>query len=226
MDSAIEVHREGWFANLLRVALWPRTTMRRILDQAPRPSVVPLVLLAVLAFSLKDVDSAMFRALRETPLLFFAVAGALLLAAGLMLGLFYLFAWIATVVARQLEGSGDAAATRVALAWGFAPVIWSLVYRIPLLVFTIFTGLNVRDPALRLSEEGFTFAPGRLTQGCGMTLFMATIELLLFLWWGYVASRTMAEAHRFSAWRGLGTICITMAAPIVIAIAAALTSLT
>jgi len=61
-----------------------------------------------------------------------------------------------------------------------------------------------------------------MSGGCLTALLFGSLELSVAVWCLIVASRTIAEAHRFSAWRGLGTLVIVGITPIVIVIAAAL----
>jgi hypothetical protein len=58
--------------------------------------------------------------------------------------------------------------------------------------------------------------------GCTLAVMVLALELAINLWMVYVASCTLAEAHRFTSARGLATLLIAAALPLVITAAAAL----
>lgn len=197
------------------IMLRPRTTMREILD-APQRRILPLLLLATLSAFVGNANDNARGALAKTPRVWLIVAAALIIAAIVMIGLFYLFAWIAQQAGRFLEGRGTYADVRTALAWGLAPVIWALLYRIPAAVL----GLAQGPGRMKSGPEGFRFDPGQLSGGCALTLAIGLLELATFVWYVVVSSRVLGEAHRFSSLRGFGTLVIVGITPLVITIAA------
>lgn len=203
-----------FLGRLARIVIRPRTTMREILDTPPDRMVVPLVLLGILSGLLRDFNSRSFPGVDAKTWLIIcaAIAGAI----AVFLLLFYAFAWIAYFIALWLEGTGDPAATRSALAWGTAPVIWALLYRLPVAFLA-----PLANPA-RAGVHGrnIHLTAGMFGEGCFAALVFAIVELAVLLWYLAVASQTLAEAHRFSAWRGLGTLAILAVTPIVVMIAA------
>ena len=96
----------------------------------------------------------------------------------------------------MLGGSGPVADVRAALAWAMVPVIWSVIYRIPLAILQrriqIQPKPNVHDVLLRFVEHG----------GCSFLVILLALEFLFFLWCIFVASCTVAEAQRFSIQKG------------------------
>jgi len=146
------------------------------------------------------------------------VAFVLVAVAIVMLLLFYLCSWIAYMAGKFLDGVGDPRAVRSAMAWGLAPLIWAVLYRVPAAIYgppKDFANFNVRQDTFRLQ-------PGITSSSCLIALLLGTLELAMLVWYFVVASRTLAEAHRFNAWRGFGTLMIVAATPIIIAIAAVL----
>ena len=206
-----------FFRRLARVVIWPRTTMREILDGSRDRAIVPLLLLATLAAFSGDANNNVRKGLAATPYAWLIVICALIVSALVMFLAFYLFSWMAYVAGRFLEGQGSQAAVRSALAWGLAPLIWAILYRIPAALFV------PRDTdMIQAGNAAFRINPGLMGGGCVLALIFGLLELTTFVAYVVVTSRTLAEAHRYSAWKGLGTLVIVGIAPIVIIIAAVL----
>lgn len=130
-----------------------------------------------------------------------------------LVGVFYLFAAIAYFAGKFLGGTGSARDVRAGLAWGLAPVICAIVYRLPLTLW------QPRSMLFDLGDSGFRFRnapPG----GCAIVILAIAAELFVIGWTIFVATHTVAEAHRFAWTRGLGTIAIAAVVPIIIMIAA------
>lgn len=212
-----------WLTNLARVSVRPRTTMRAMLDQGSGGQAIPLVVLAVLSGFFSDFNARAFAgSMRMQPALLALIVVCVL--AGLVaIGVagMWLLSWGATLVGRFLEGTGERKDVRQALAWGLAPIVWALLYRLPLSLF----GVTGRTD-LRVDQSGFHFDPGALSQGCGVAFLVVLLEVGLTAWYLTIASRTLAEAHRFSSWRGLGTLLLCFAAPLVAVLAAIMTAVT
>jgi hypothetical protein len=111
-----------------------------------------------------------------------------------------------------LGGTGDIRGVRAAVAWGLAPVVWALLYRIP----AAFWVARAQATSVRMRGGTIAFDPGRMADGCGLALVFALVELAVFIWCAVVMSNTVAEAHRFSAWHGLGTLVISAIVPFVV----------
>jgi hypothetical protein len=206
-----------FFRRLARIVIWPRITMREILDGGDR-TIVPLVLLACVSSLIGDakgnIAAAMSGAGLKTWLIVTGTVVAVIIVGVL---LFYLFAWMAYFAGRFLEGAGDAIAVRSAMAWGLAPLVWGLVYRIPRMWFA-----HGRMSYMQAGSDAWRIQTSELGGGCVMTALFGLLQLGFTAWWLVVASRTLAEAHRFSAWRGFGTLAILGVTPIIIVLAAVL----
>jgi Yip1-like protein len=202
-----------WFRDLVTVAFLPRQTMRRVLDRGGAP-VLPLVIVAVLSmlvadFSVADLRRAM--AMRDEKTIGMVTA-VVICAALLEVALFYAFSWLAFYTGRFLEGQATTAQVRVAMAWGLMPMIWALLYRIPFALLR---------PATQLPSPGIhVFVPSGSQISVAITMTVA--KWMILAWYIFVTSQTLAEAQRFSGWRGLATMAILAAIPLVIVAAAVL----
>lgn len=203
--------------NLLPILFRPRETMKGILARPDR-MVVPLVLLTILSSGIKDMRLSDARHAVKTlpsPMAWLIVMGVLFCVIPLLVGLFYLLAWIALWIGRLFEGRGTTPAVRSALAWGFAPIIWALLYRIPV-------ALLVHAPDVtggKISAGRFVFLPHHFGSGCGIALAVSMLNLGILVWYLIVASNTLAEAFDFSGWRGFATLLLTWISPAVVLLA-------
>ncbi|HEV7923100.1 MAG TPA: Yip1 family protein [Thermoanaerobaculia bacterium] len=182
--------------NLLAILYRPAETMRSILAQPRDRMVLPLVLLAGISDALRSVSTDDLRHAPMSPHILAIVIGVCLAVLLVAVLLFYGMAWVVTMVGRLFDGQGTSRAMRSALAWGLVPVVLSLLYRIPL-----------------------AFAP----KPPGMVAVIVIVQAAIFLWWIGLTSFTVAEAHQFSAWTGLGTIALSSLAPLVVVGAGVLT---
>ena len=207
-----------WLKNLVSVLVHPRVTMRRILDAPPDRMVLPLLLLATISGFIGDINIAEMQRLYPTLNPRMKVIGPLIPLAVLLVTaiLFYLSAWIAYAIGRAVEGTGTVAAVRSALAWGLAPAVWALLYRIPKMWM---------KPAVELSQVSVgdmkvALDPGRMAAGCGTVMLFGILDLLVLVGWIAITSNTMAEAHNVSGARGFGIVAALLVTPIVIGVAA------
>ena len=206
-----------FFRRLARVVIWPRMTMREILESPRDRALVPLLLLATLAAFSGDMNNNAKKGLAATPYAVLIVICALIVSALVVFLAFYLFAWIAYIAGRFLEGQGSQAAVRSALAWGMAPLIWAILYRVPVALFG-----PQQSEMIKAGNAAFSINPGLIGGGCVFAAIFGLLELATLVGYVVVSSRTLAEAHRFSAWKGFGTLVIVGITPIVIIIAAVL----
>lgn len=204
--------------DLVTILYRPRQTFRRILDGGRQRWTIGLVVLSVICAAVEDPDirelSQMLPGLPLHAALAIMALGLVCLAA-LWVAVLYAVAGIATIVGRFLDGKGTAADVRAALAWGLVPVVWSLLFRIPLAVYRYGLDLNPRDKAQMLFdfvEQG----------GLAALLVFVTLQFLMYVWIVFVASNTLAEALGFSSWKGLATLAIAMVLPIVVIAGAAI----
>lgn len=204
--------------DLLTVVYQPRETMRRVLDSAGDRFTIPIAILATVCSQYGDTDiRGLQRKLPDltlTSALALVVLGLVGIALCWLIAL-YLFGWLATLIGRRLGGRANVADVRTALAWGSVPVIWSLIVRIPIAIYAyrlIPENGNAHTLVMNFISNG----------GCTFAILALTFQLLLYAWVLYVMSNTLGEALQVSSWRGLATIAIIVAIPIVIVAAAQL----
>jgi hypothetical protein len=204
--------------NLATILVRPRRTMRRILDAPRDRMVLPLAFLAIVSgyFSDRDVPGRFVQG-EIGPGMTAMVFAILLLNVLLLLALFWFYSWVPLFVGRFLGGTAEIRQVRSAVAWGLVPLVWALLYRIPI-AFWMRNG----EAALQIKGRQVSVNPGLLADGCGAALFVAMLELIVFLWTLTVASNTLAEAHNISTARGLGTLVLSAIVPLVVMIAAVL----
>src|SRR2546422_4658066 len=123
---------------LTTILVRPRQTIRSIVTESRSRVVVPLVLLATASAVIRDVR---WQAYRHSPELHAMAPSGWIIACVLVgvflaaLLFFYAFALVAWGVGRVLGGNAERRTVRLALAWSLAPVIWALLYRIPVALF-------------------------------------------------------------------------------------------
>lgn len=222
MTTETHANRRG-LPPFVTILFAPRPTLRFLLEHRRDRGVIPLVLLAALSVSLQPPEWAALREAAEmlgTGLLIGVIALSLVLFVGLTIGFFYLFAWIATLAGRFLEGSAEAADARTALAWGSVPLLWALLYRIPALFLwapaygAIHSSANER--AIRIGSEKIVYDAGAIPDApLSQILILLALDLIVIGWTVLVTSRTLAEAHQFSSWKGLATLVLACVLPVV-----------
>jgi hypothetical protein len=206
---------------LLAFAFAPRSTMART-EHSHRATAV-LVAAAALSSASRDIDPRALDQIASPSILALVVVVCLIVIA-VAIGIFYLFAWIATVTGHWLEGTGSVPRVRTALAWGFAPLILALVYRIPALIFwpdasAVLGGAAKRRLDIGEVELSLPAADAPPYQ----VAILALLQLVFLAWYLIVASQTLAEAQGFSPWRGFANLMLAFVLPVVavIVIAAA-----
>jgi len=183
--------RNPWLSIWVR----PRATMRHILDGDPRRRVVLLMLLSGACDALRSRSPEMAEELPLSVLVAVKIAGGAL--AGLVV--LYLGGFLLRVTGRWLEGRGDGVALRAALAWSNVTSIGAFLLWLPLLA--VFGG------------GAFTLDPADLQGDLPALAFVMLIGFLLAATggWGFIVClKCVAEAHRFSAWRALGAVILSV----------------
>lgn len=204
-------------ANLAKIMVHPRATMRRILDAGRDRLGLVIVILASYSAMFGDLERSEMSALRRQQEIPFALVVIGLIVAVPLFGflLYYIFSWLAYAIGRALEGTGKPAQIRSAAAWGLAPVVWALLYRVPASIF--FAGSEAVKVGKNLSVD-----TGRFGSGCLAIVIFGALELATLAWCVAVTSNTIGEAHGFSSWRGLATFILTAITPAILVIAGVL----
>src|SRR5690348_16038552 len=196
-----------FLANLAVVLVRPRAVMARILEAPGAGTVLLLFALSAVSGIFGDVDAPTVQQItsqaggaRVAWMIAGVIAGLLVL----LVVLCWFYAYVPLFIGRFLGGSGEIRGVRAALAWGLAPAIWALLYRVPAAFW-----FTPSSSAIRMRGGNVAFDPGKLADGCGVALVFALLELVVFVWCAYVMSNTLAEAHRFSAWHAFGTLVLS-----------------
>lgn len=174
----------------------PRTTIRQIVQFDVRRGVF---LLAILAGYSHYLQRASFQALGDSQS-FMAVIGSGVIQ-GVVGGIISLAVstFGVSLIAKRLGGEAETDATMAALAWGQAPVIFTLglwVLRIAIYQDDVFRSrimIIEEYPSLSL-----LFIP-LMVAGILIVLGQFTLTVLI-----------LAEVNRFSVWRSVGTLLITI----------------
>lgn len=195
----------------------PRQTIRRIIDSDPDWFVRTLFLLAIVSAIVKDFDLQGFDELTAMPpsLLAINIVAGVVLGILFMLLAYYILSWSATLVGTWLGGTGTFREVRAAIAWGLAPLVWALIYRVPAMVIVLITHDELGPPQLLIDDGRIEWREG--TFGAfDLTWFLLLIllDFAVLLWYLLVASRTLGEAHRVSSWKGFGTLVLAFIFPI------------
>jgi hypothetical protein len=205
---------------LLRVAVAPRRTMREILDSPVRKGSVAVVIAASVSYALRDLKIPEMRKAAES----LGIAGSLLVGLGVVVALvitslifYYVVSAAATFAGRAiLGGSGNYANVRKAVAWGLAPQVWGVFFRLLAIAFwpEAVALLQGTQPAFRMGDIEFTPIFGAVP--FHETLIVGLGELAIFIWYLIVGGQTLAEAHGFSSLRGVANLILAVVLPFVI----------
>ena len=206
-------------ADLVTILYRPRETMRRILDGRHRWSIA-VVVLAFACASFTDIDTRelgdVLPGMKLLPTLalvtFSIIIGALLWVIAL-----FIITWIATPIGRLLGGEGSMADVRAALGWGMVPIVWSVIYRIPVAIYVsrlqVMPKPNVRHVLLDFLSRG----------GCSVVVAFLVLQAAFALWCIVIGSFTLGEAQRFSTQKGFVNLAIALALPLLVFFAAVFT---
>ena len=197
----------------------PRETMRRILDRPDRWAL-QVVFLAFVCASVNQIDARrlteMFPAIHVVTAVV-AVTLSIIGGGFLWIGLLFIVSWIAAPIGRLMEGQGTARDVRAALAWSLVPIIWSPIYRLPLVLLGIGANLNPnangRQAVIDFVSKG----------GCSVLVLYFGFQLVFAIACLVLASFTIAEAQRFSKQKGFLNVAIIFVVPLMIVAAAVFT---
>jgi hypothetical protein len=160
-----------------------------------------------------DIDARRFSAFLPTIRLFPGLAiAALAIIVGAVSWILTLFVltWIATPIGHLMGGEGSMRDVRAALAWSMVPVIWSVIYRLPLAIIG-----SGEDITPRTTTRGLL--TGIISHGgCSILVLYAGFQLLFAIASVILACFTVAEAQRFSTQKGFFNVGAVLALPIMI----------
>ncbi len=176
------------------VSVWfhPRQTIRHIVDTNPRQGVLLLAMVAgasgILMLGLRFAVSRHLSLYAVIPL---GVAG------GAILGMMrlYLSGWLYRWIGSWFGGTATSVEIRAALAW------------VEVLTLVGF-GMLV---AVMLATRGALLTAEEIANGSGVQLLSVGVSLAMMaigIWKLVLTCHTIGEVHRFSAWKGLGTLVV------------------
>ncbi|MEW5871290.1 MAG: Yip1 family protein [Chloroflexota bacterium] len=174
------------------LAIWikPRGTLRHILDTNPQQHVL---LLAALSGIYRAFDNASKQSLGDS-FAFLPLLAVCILAGGLIgIASVYITAELFRWAGSALDGKATSEEMRAALAWSALPDCVLLVIYIPILVI--------------YGHKWFTSSPEWMSAELALAIIivLAPIGIVMLAWRAFLFVKCLAEAHRFSAWRGLAT---------------------
>ncbi len=181
-------------------SIWfkPRQTIRAIVDQDPGYCVLPLAVAAGMATLWMQFGGLALEAAK--PMLIAAV-----LLGGALMGVLWLFifGWLYRWVGSWFGGQAKNADVRAAIAWAEMPMFLVFGLWIPFALFLRSQNLPAKEPTVPTNDALAAF------------LVFAIVIFGSWLWRVILASQTLGEVHRFSAWKGFGTLVIPNAVLVV-----------
>lgn len=149
--------------------------------------------LAIIAGIIRFLDKAVSEYLGDT--LPFLVVLIMALGVGTLLGFFswWIMSGVSTLVGKWLRGTGTYKEMKIAIGISYIPFVVSGILYIFDLLF-LRTAL-FKDVDLSVFQALWI-------------LFSASVSVVLSVWSFVVLVKAVAEAHRFSAWRGLATVIL------------------
>lgn len=180
-------------------SIWfqPRQTIRQIVETNPRYLVVPLAAMLGAAGWLPVSVSIAGRLHLSIPVVM--VVTAILGAAFGLVGL-YIGGWLYRWVGSWFGGQATNVEVRAAVAWAKVPLFVSFA---AWLLVQAFQGFS---PAMEGEGEVQATAAVAISG-----IILGVVGFVIWIWETVLTCHTLGEVHRFSAWKGLGTLLIPQA---------------
>jgi hypothetical protein len=196
-----------WIVPFFSIWIFPRATIRRIVEANPRKFVTALGWVAgalgALVFEVQASNSA---ALTSIPRWAVAMGPVTLAMSAFTLGLagvgiIYVWAFVFRWAGRLVGGVADLLEVRAAVAWSWVPLI-------VLAIVAVIVAISA--PATNSWTVSKTSDPYQISYSC-------LAEAALVVWALFIAMQTLGEVHRLSSRRAaemlaVGTIAITFVA--------------
>lgn len=164
-------------------SLWthPRITLRRILDTNPKKYVLLLAMLGTIFMGLSQLSTVWVKQPHREEY-HNPTMIILIIVLGAILGLIHLYVggWLYKIVGSWLGGKGSYVDLRSATGWSSYPLIVGYILVIL----------------------------GNLIFGRHGMLVTSLVALVVNVWAFVIFCNLIGEAHRFSSWKGLGTLLI------------------
>lgn len=195
----------------------PRETVRSVLPRTQTGTIVVMVLLAAVSALVRDVRLQAY----QSPQIAAVMPSGWIIAAGCVAFLiatllfYYAFAFLAWGIGRLLGGTADRRAVRVALAWSLVPLIWALLYRIPVALFWPVTASSLSSSQSPLAIL-HSLAAAMSFYAVVRTAVIALLRIAVDLWSLVIVSIALSEVSGFSTWHGAATLGFALLAPLVV----------
>ena len=185
----------------------PRATTRYVLDSGKWNNIWALyAIIFVMMIPTMILSMIMQAPVQDLPpgmdeTIMYAMVGGMLvgmLIFGYPMGMLmvYIFGYFYKLAGSWLDGVGTTSELRIAFTWSY--------------VASMYLNLLMIIPYGLIAYYNFTSGPVDPTRQMLMSLVIMVISLPVTIIYMIIASKCIGEAHRFSAWRGLGTILISM----------------
>jgi hypothetical protein len=192
METTAPKNSNPWFS------IWtePRATMRKVLDTDPEYLVFMLGIMLGVSDCIDRASSKNSGDMFTIPAVF-----ALCAIMGPIGGLTILYGASALLkwAGKLLGGQGSYSHIRAAFAWSSVPLIWGLLLWIPGLALF---GEELFTKETPLIDSSIVLA---VAAGC-----FGGLQVVLFFWSFIVFLKCLAEAQRFSAWRALLNVLLSV----------------
>lgn len=175
--------RDIWFR--------PRATIRYLLRNDPERHVP---LLIGLSGTTGGVEQALNGTVGLVEVVGFAVLG--MIAAAI---LFHVWAFLLRWTGVWMGGKGGWRAQRTAIAWAQLPNLGAFMLMLPIMLL-----IPLVWDQERLVATGMDFYAL-----AAMGSYVSFVSLLSLVWSTVIVSQGVAEAHGFSAWKGLGSVLLS-----------------
>lgn len=205
---------------LAAICVAPRPTMRAVLESAVRPASISIVIAAMVSFSLRDLDVQGLAQVQQSLGLSTVMLLAPLVLAFVSLfgiGFYFMVSGAATVIGRwMLQGTGTFRDVRLGVAWGLAPQVWALFFRLPVLLLWPDAVAMLRGGRGKIALGDIEITPFFSEDvPFYQVLVIGVLELAFFIWYLVVGSQTLAEVQGFSSMRGLANLLLAVVLPFV-----------
>ena len=190
-----------------------------MLEHPERRQSFAVVVAAAVSWSLRDLSlvelskAATSLGLSTSML----IALAVLCVGGLVsLLFFYVFSAAATAAGKyMLGGTGEFKDVRTAIAWGLAPQVWAILFRVPAVIFWPEAVAGIRGSKRRvdLTPGEPSIALSLIDAPTYQLVILISLEVGILAWYLTTGSRTLAEAQGFSSARGLANLLIAVVLP-------------
>jgi hypothetical protein len=189
----------------LSIWIYPKRTIRFIVDSNPRMWVLPLAMTSGVTTLL---NNAITDSWGDTlPIL---AIPAILIIAGPIFGLFslYLGAGLIRWSGGILGGKATSEEVRAAIAWSSIPSIAAELLSIPMILIFGSESFTTETPRF----ETFVYSNPEIWIFLRYVLLgLALIAIVMRIWSIVISIRSLAEVHRFSSWRVIVAILIPAA---------------